>query len=47
MDCAKYIKKMLKYKPKDVYVNRTILKESKMSDISEVEFMPSYQKVEY
>lgn len=47
MNCAKYIKKMLKCKPKDIYVNRTILKEHKMSDISEVAFMPSYQKVEY
>lgn len=47
MECAKYIKKMLKCKPKDIYVNRTILKEHKMSDISEVAFMPSYQKVEY
>lgn len=36
MNCAKYIKKMLKCKPKDIYVNRTILKEHKMSDISEV-----------
>lgn len=47
INCAKYIKKMLKYKPKDVYVNRTVLKKYKMSDISEVEFVPSYQKVEY
>ena len=38
---------MLKYKPKDVYVNRTVLKKYKMSDISEMEFVPSYQKVEY
>ena len=47
INCAKYIKKMLKYKPKDVYVNRTVLKKYKMSDISEIEFVPSYQKVEY
>ena len=47
MNCAKYIKEMLKCKPKDIYVNRTILKEHKMSDTSEVAFMSSYQKVEY
>ena len=42
-----YIKKMIKCKPKDIYVNRTVLKKYKMSDIPDAVFMPGYQKVEY
>lgn len=45
-ECATYIKKMLKYKPKDIYVDRTILKEYKTDDLSNIIFLPSYQKVE-
>lgn len=46
-NCANYIKKMIKCKPKDIYVNRTVLKKYKMSDIPDAIFMPGYQKVEY
>ena len=38
---------MIKCKPKDIYVNRTVLKKYKMSDIPDAVFMPGYQKVEY
>lgn len=47
MDCAKYIKRMIKCKPKDIYVNRTVLRKYKMTDISDAVFVPSHQKVEY
>lgn len=47
MECANYIKRMLKCMPKEIYVNRTVLKEHKMSDISDAVFVPSHQKVEY
>lgn len=46
-NCANYIKKMLEHPPKDIYVNRTICKKYKISDISDAVFVPSYQKVEY
>lgn len=45
--CAQYIKKMIKCKPKDTYVNRTVLKKYKINAISDAVFMPGYQKVEY
>ena len=47
VDCAEYIKKMLKCKPKDVYVDRTVLKKYKISDIADAVFAPGYEKVEY
>lgn len=46
-NCEKYIKKMLKSKPKDIYVNRTIKKRYKWSDIGEAVFISGYQKVDY
>jgi len=45
--CANYIEKMVKCKPKDIYVNRTILREHRMSDLTDAVFVPGYQKVEY
>lgn len=47
MECAKYIKEMNKCMPKDVYVDRTILKKYKLSDIPDAVFVPGFQKVEY
>lgn len=46
-NCENYIKKMIKCKPKDIYVNKTIRKKYKMSDIPDAMFIPGYQKVEY
>lgn len=46
-ECAQYIQTMNKCKPKDVYVNRTIRKKYKMSDVPDAVFVPSFQKVEY
>ena len=46
-NCAKYIKETIKNKPKDIYVDRTVLKEYKLSDIPDAVFAPGYQKVEY
>lgn len=46
-DCAKYIEEMYKSNPKDIYVNRTIRKKYKMSDIPDAIFAPGYQEVEY
>lgn len=47
IECTKYIKEMIKRKPKDIYVNRTVLKKYKLSDIPDAVFVPSFQKVEY
>lgn len=47
IECTKYIKEMIKHKPKDIYVNRTILKKHKLSDIPDAVFMPGFQNVEY
>lgn len=47
IECTKYIKEMLKRKPKDIYVNRTVLKKHKLSDIPDAVFAPGFQKVEY
>ncbi len=47
IECTKYIKEMIKRKPKDIFVNRTVLKKHKLSDIPEAVFVPSFQKVEY
>ena len=38
---------MIKCKPKDIYVYRTITKEYELDDIVNEIFLPSYQKVEY
>ena len=46
-ECKNYMKEMIKCKPKDIYVNRTIRKEYKISDLSDAVFMPGYRKVEY
>lgn len=46
-DCKNYIKKMLKCQPKDIYVNKTIRRKYKKSDVSDAMFMPSYYRVEY
>lgn len=43
----KYIKEMIKCKPKDIYVYRTIAKDYKLDDIVNEIFLPGYQKVEY
>lgn len=45
--CQNYIKKVIKCKPKDIYVNRTVRRKYKMSDIPDAVFVPGYQKVEY
>ena len=47
IDCEKYIKEMIKCKPKDIYVYRTIAKDYKLDDIVNEIFLPGYQKVEY
>lgn len=47
IECAKYIKEMLKCKPRDIYVNRTIYKKYKLDDIPDAVFVPGFQKVEY
>ena len=46
-DCAKYIRKTIKNKPKDIYVNRTVRKKYEISDIPDAVFISSYQKVKY
>lgn len=47
IECTRYIKEMIKSKPKDIYVNRTVLKKHKLSDIPDAIFVPGFQKVEY
>lgn len=46
-ECEKYIKDMLKRKPKDIYVNRTRQRIINLDDCSNVSFAPSMQKVKY
>lgn len=46
-ECEGYMKRMVKCKPKDIYVNRTIRRKYKMSDIPDAVYFPGYQKVEY
>ncbi len=47
VDCENYIKEMINCKPKDICVDRTIVRKYKKSDISDAVFAPGYQKVEY
>lgn len=46
-NCASYIKKMLKYRPKDIYINRTVRKKYKISDVPDAVFVRGHQKVDY
>lgn len=46
-DCAKYIEKMLMKKPKDIYVDKTILRTHKFEDVPDAVFLPGYQNVNY
>lgn len=46
-ECVKFIKEMSKCKPKDIYVNRTIRKKYKLSDVPDAVFVPGFHKVEY
>ena len=46
-DCEKYIKKMLTYMPEDIYIDRTVLKEHKITDFENFMCTPGYSKVEY
>lgn len=47
-DCEKYMKKMIQCMPEDIYVNRTVRKVYKKSDILKAAcFAPGYHKVVY
>lgn len=46
-ECKKYIKQVLKCKPEDIFVNRTILRQYNIKDLPNIRFMPGYQKVKY
>ena len=45
--CAKYIKKMLKLAPHDEYVDRTVRRQYKISDLGNVTYAPSPLEVDY
>lgn len=45
--CEKYIDKMNKSKPEEIYVDRTIRKKYKINDIPDAVYLPSYQKIDY
>lgn len=45
--CAKYIKKMLKLAPHDEYVDRTVRRQYKISDLGNVTYAPSLLEVDY
>lgn len=47
MECAKFIKEMLEYKPKDIYVERTVERVYNLKDIPNAIFAPGYQKIDY
>lgn len=46
-ECAEFIKEMLVQKPKEIYVDRTVLKEYKIDELSNIRFAKGYRKVEY
>lgn len=46
-ECEKYIKKMIEYPPKDIYVDRTVLKKYRLDDLKNVRYTPSYTEVKY
>lgn len=46
-NCAAFINKMLACKPQDIYVDRTIRKEYKISDIPDAVFAPGHLGVDY
>lgn len=47
IECKKYIEKMLRRKPKDIYVNRVIQRTYSRSEISNAIFAPSHRNVKY
>lgn len=46
-NCAEYIKKTLECMPKEIYVDRTIIKEHKLSDVPDAIFLPGHTNVKY
>jgi len=46
-NCANYIKKMIKYEHKNIYINRTIHKTYNTNDIPNAAFVPGYIKVKF
>lgn len=48
-ECEKYIKEMLIRKPKEKYVNRTVLRKHNLNDenMKDAKYVSSYEKVEY
>lgn len=48
-ECKKYIKEMLIRKPKEKYVNRTVLRKHNLNDenMKDAKYVSSYEKVEY
>ena len=47
MECENYIKTMIDCMPEEHYVDRTILREYEISEVSDAVFAPSFQRVEY
>ena len=48
-ECEKYIKEMLIRKPKEKYVNRTVLRKHNLNDenMKDAKYVSGYEKVEY
>ena len=48
-ECEKYIKEMLIRKPKEKYVNRTVLRKHNLNDenMQDAKYVSGYEKVEY
>ena len=46
-ECAEFIKKMLTTDQKNLYVDKTVLRQYKMSETPNALFTPGFQKVEY
>ena len=47
ISCANYIKQMIEYPPKDIYINRTVYQTYNLTDIPDARFFPGYKNINY
>lgn len=45
--CTNYIKQMIEYPPKDIYINRTVYRTYNLTNIPDARFFPGYQNINY
>lgn len=47
ISCTNYIKQMIEYPPKDIYINRTVYRTYNLTNIPDARFFPGYQNINY